>query len=134
MEVAAVAVAVAEDHQLGVTLAMIRTWTTIQVLTIIWKWIEKGIALPLVVLLHQQDMTGASLTCLAGTQILHAYEHSVNISQKCAITCLEDESTKQFKMLLTTYSDVHLLPWEHMHISKPLRQAHQCPRIMVKMT
>jgi hypothetical protein len=56
--VAVVVVAVAEDHQLGVTLVMIWTWTTI------WKLIEKGIALPLVILLHQQDTTGASLICL----------------------------------------------------------------------
>jgi hypothetical protein len=52
MEVAVVAVA--EDHQLG------ETQTTIQVLTIIQKWIEKGIALPFVVLLHQQDVTSGS--------------------------------------------------------------------------
>jgi hypothetical protein len=56
-----VVVVVAEDHPLGETLAMIQTQTTIQVPTIIQKWIEKGIALPFVVLLHQQDMTGASL-------------------------------------------------------------------------
>jgi hypothetical protein len=103
MEVAAVAVA--EDHQLGETLVMIRTQTTIQVLNIVWKWIEKGIALPLVILLHQQDMT-ASLTCMAGTQIPHAYEHSVNIhvSLKHAITHSEAKSTKQFRTLLTMYT------------------------------
>jgi hypothetical protein len=59
-----VVVVVAEDHQLGVTLVMIRTRTTIQVPTTIRKRIEKGKALPLVALLHQQDTTGASLTCL----------------------------------------------------------------------
>jgi hypothetical protein len=40
-----VVVAVAEDHQLGETLAMIWTQTTIQVQAIIRKWIERGIAL-----------------------------------------------------------------------------------------
>jgi hypothetical protein len=110
MEVAAVAVA--EDHQLGVTLAMIQTRTTIR------KRIEKGIALPLVVWLHQQDTTGASLICLAGTQIPNTYEHSANISQKRAITRLEDKSMKQFRMPLATYSDVHPSLQEHMHISK----------------
>jgi hypothetical protein len=99
---------------------MIQTQMTIQVWTITRKWIEKGIALPLVIPLHQQDTTGASLTCLAGTQIPHAYECLVNVSQKCAITHLENESTKLFRMPLMTYLDVHLSPQEHMHISKLL--------------
>jgi hypothetical protein len=126
-----VAVVVAEDHQLGETLAMIRTWMTIQVPTIIWKWIEKGIALPLVVLLHQQDMTGASLTYLAGTQIPPAYEHSANVSLKHAITRSEAESMKQFGTPLVMYLDVHLSPRGCMRISKLLQQAHQCPHITV---
>jgi hypothetical protein len=132
MEVAVVVVA--EDHQLGVTLVMIWTQMTIQVLTIIRKRIEKGIALPLVILLHQQDTTGASLICLAGTQIPNAYEHLVNVSQKRAITRLGDKSMKQFRMPLVMYSDVHLSLQKRMCISKPLRQACQCPCITVKMT
>jgi hypothetical protein len=71
------------NHQLGETLVMIQTWMTIQVQAIIQKWIEKGIALPFVILLHQQDMIGASWTCLAGTQIPPAYECSANGSLKC---------------------------------------------------
>jgi hypothetical protein len=129
-----VAVAVAEDHQLGVTLAMIRTRMTIQVPTTIRKRIEKGKALPLVALLHQQDTTGASLTCLAGTQIPNVYECSANVSQKHAITRLEDDSMKQFGIPLVTYSDVRLLLQERMRISKPLRLACQCPCITVKTT
>jgi hypothetical protein len=124
MTMEVVAVAVAEDHLLGETLAMIQTWMTIQVLTIIQKWIEKGIALPFVVLLHQQDMTGTSLihvhVCLAGTQIPPAYECSANISLKCATTCSEAGSTKQFGTPLMTYLDVHPSPQGHMHILKPL--------------
>jgi hypothetical protein len=60
-------VVVADDRQPG------ETRTTIQVWTITRKRIERGIALPLVALLHQPDTTGASLTCLAGTQIPNAY-------------------------------------------------------------
>jgi hypothetical protein len=128
------AVAVAEDHQLGVTLVMIRTWMTIQVPIIIRKWIEKGIALPLVVLLHQQDTTGASLICLAGTQIPNAYKCLANISQKCAITRLEDESMKQFGTPLAMYSDIHPSLQEHRCISKLLQQTCQCSHITVKTT
>jgi hypothetical protein len=117
-----VEVVVADDRQPG------ETRTTIQVWAIIRKQIERGIALPLVALLHQLDTTGASLTCLAGTQIPNAYECSVNASQKRAITCLEEKFMKRFGTPLTMFSDAHLLPQECTRISKPLRQAHQCPR------
>jgi hypothetical protein len=109
MTMTVVEVVAADDHQRG------ETRMTIQ------KWIEKGIALPLVVPLHQQNTTGASLTCLAGTQIPHAYECSANVSQKCTITHLEDETMKRFGMLLVMYLDVHPSPQEHMHISRLLR-------------
>jgi hypothetical protein len=72
---------------------------------------------------HSTTPAGYGLTCLAGTQIPNAYEHSANASQKRAITCLEDESMKQFEMLLATYLDVHPSSRECMCISKPLRQA-----------
>jgi hypothetical protein len=125
MEVEVVA---ADDHQPGETLATIQTRTTIQVWTITRKRTERGIALPLVAPLHQLDTTGASSTCLAGTQIPNAYKCSANTSQKRAITRLEDESMKQFGTPLMTFSDAHPLPRERICISKPLQQARQCPR------
>jgi hypothetical protein len=63
-------VVVAEHHQLGETLAMIWTRMIIQVQAIIQKQIKKGIALPFVILLRQQDMSGASLTCWLGPKSL----------------------------------------------------------------
>jgi hypothetical protein len=120
MAMTVVEVVAADDHQPGETLATIQTRTTIQVWTITRKWIERGIALPLVALLHQLDMTGASLTCLAGTQIPNTYERLANTSQKRAITRLEDKSTKQFGMPLATFSDAHPLPQERICISKLL--------------
>jgi hypothetical protein len=58
MTMMVVEVVAADNHELGETLATIQTQMTIQVWTITWKRIEKGIALPLVAPLHQLDMSG----------------------------------------------------------------------------
>jgi hypothetical protein len=58
MTMTVVEVLAVDDRQPGETLAMIQTWTTIQVWTITRKRIERGITLPLVAPLHQLDMSG----------------------------------------------------------------------------
>jgi hypothetical protein len=98
-----VEVVAADDHQPGETLVMVQTQTAVQVLAMIRKQIEKGIALPFVFLLCQQDMTGVSSTCWDGTQIPLVYALSVNEFLKCATTCSEAESTKPSRMQLVMY-------------------------------